>query len=376
MIALRFFFRSWYGNLWSMFLLAAISSFLITFYATELSVPWSLTLRKHMLIFLFSFILMVLVIVPTSYVVYRLDTDNFMRQHELLRYLIQFLLLILLMGALALRVVYELYLALFGVDLQQAAYFERDFVVVIFCLIMVQVYYFIRKERKVRAYTFKRNQIMKMWLFHREESIDEIGSGKVLLWQELQDSRAQQENLRILHETQLDELSVERDKLIKFYEDDLQELRVRKQHLRSSHELLSMDEMRLKICLKELSDEVLVIIGAENEYVRIPQIAYFHLKEGSSRFKLVDVLLLDGREGKVDLESLAKIEKLWPNLLFRAGRGLLIMHLAIRTVLKEGDMCFIVFYGATQEKYKLQVDVYEKLLKTRAEWTKLMPERQ
>lgn len=376
MIALRFFFRSWYGNLWSMFLLAAISSFLITFYTTELSVPWSLTLRKHMLIFLFSFILMVLVIVPTSYVVYRLDTDSFMRQHELLRYLIQFLLLILLMGALALRVVYELYLALFGVDLQKAEYFERDFVVVIFCLIMVQVYYFIRKERKVSAYTFKRNQIMKMWLLHHEESIDEIGSGKVLLLRELQESRAQQESLRMLHEKQLDELSVERDKLIKFYEDDLQELRARKQHLRSSHELLSMDEMRLKICLKELSDEVLVIIGAENEYVRIPQIAYFHLKEGSSRFKLVDVLLLDGREGKVDLESLAKIEKLWPNLLFRAGRGLLIMHLAIRTLLKEGDMYFIVFYGATQETYKLQVDVYKKLLKTRAEWTKLMPERQ
>ncbi|MEJ5145384.1 hypothetical protein [Sphingobacterium sp. MYb388] len=359
-----------------MFLLAAISSFLITFYTTELSVPWSLTLRKHMLIFLFSFILMVLAIFPTGYVVYRLDTDSFMRQHELLRYLIQFLLLVMLMGALALRVVYELYLALFGVDLQKAEYFERDFVVVIFCLIMVQVYYFIRKERKVSAYTFKRNQIMKMWLLHREESIDEIGSGKVLLLQELKESRAQQESLRILHEKQLDELSVERDKLIKFYEDDLQELRARKQHLRSSHELLSMDEMRLKICLKELSDEVLVIIGAENEYVRIPQIAYFHLKEGSSRFKLVDVLLLDGREGKVDLESLAKIEKLWPNLLFRAGRGLLIMHLAIRTLLKEGDMYFIVFYGATQEKYKLQVDVYKKLLKTRAEWTKLMPERQ
>lgn len=376
MIALRFFFRSWYGNLWSMFLLAAISSFLITFYTTELSVPWSLTLRKHMLIFLFSFILMVLAIFPTGYVVYRLDTDSFMRQHELLRYLIQFLLLVMLMGALALRVVYELYLALFGVDLQKAEYFERDFVVVIFCLIMVQVYYFIRKERKVSAYTFKRNQIMKMWLLHREESIDEIGSGKVVLLQELKESRAQQESLRMLHETQLDELSVERDKLIKFYEDDLQELRARKQHLRSSHELLSMDEMRLKICLKELSDEVLVIIGAENEYVRIPQIAYFHLKEGSSRFKLVDVLLLDGREGKVDLESLAKIEKLWPNLLFRAGRGLLIMHLAIRTVLKEGDMYFIVFYGATQEKYKVQTDVYEKLLKTRAEWTKLMPERQ
>ncbi|NJI74058.1 hypothetical protein HCX49_12675 [Sphingobacterium kitahiroshimense] len=376
MIALRFFFRSWYGNLWSMFLLAAISSFLITFYTTELSVPWSLTLRKHMLIFLFSFILMVLAIFPTGYVVYRLDTDSFMRQHELLRYLIQFLLLVMLMGALALRVVYELYLALFGVDLQKAEYFERDFVVVIFCLIMVQVYYFIRKERKVSAYTFKRNQIMKMWLLHREESIDEIGSGKVVLLQELKESRAQQESLRMLHETQLDELSVERDKLIKFYEDDLQELRARKQHLRSSHELLSMDEMRLKICLKELSDEVLVIIGAENEYVRIPQIAYFHLKEGSSRFKLVDVLLLDGREGKVDLESLAKIEKLWPNLLFRAGRGLLIMHLAIRTLLKEGDMYFIVFYGATQEKYKVQTDVYKKLLKTRAEWTKLIPERQ
>lgn len=373
MIALRFFLRSWYGNLWSMFLLAAISSFLITFYTTSLSVPWSLTLGKHLLIFLFSFVLMVMAIFPTGYTVYRLDNDRFMRDNELLRYLIQFVLLVLLVGALALRVVYTLNLTLFGVDLQKAEYFERDYVVVLFCLIMVQVYYGLRKERKLRNYELKRNQIMKKWLLQRDEHIDQIRHDQVLLSQELQESHHKQANLTSLHEAQLNELRVEREKLIKHYDNQLHEIRIRKQRLRSNQELLSRDEIRLKTYFQELNDEISVIIGAENEWVRITQIAYFHLKVGSSRFKLVDVLLMDGREGKVDLESLTKIEKLWPNLLFRVGRGRLIMHLAVRTLWKEGDMHFIAFYGVQQEQYKVPVDVYEKLLKMRAEWSKLMP---
>ena len=375
MIALRLFLRSWYGNLWSMFLLAAISSFLITFYTTALSVPWSLTLGKHMLIFLFSFVLMVAAIFPTAYIVYRLDNDHFMRQHELLRYLIQFLLLVLLLGAVALRVVYALYLVLFRVDLQKAEYFERDYVVVLFCLIMVQVYYAVRKERSCRNYARKRYQIMKKWLLHGDELLKKNAHDQVLLLKQLEESRSEQQCLILRHEVQLDQLAVERAKLVKLYDKQMHELRVRKQRLRSNHELLSRDEMHLKRCLKELNDEILVIIGAENEWVRIPQIAYFYLKVGSSRSKLVDVSLLDGREGKVDLESLAKIEKLWPNLLFRVGRGRLIMHLAIRSLCKEGDMHFIVFYGAQQERYKVPVDVYEKLLKIRAEWAKLIPEK-
>ncbi|MEN5193446.1 hypothetical protein [Sphingobacterium faecium] len=358
-----------------MFLLAAISSFLITFYTTALSVPWSLTLGKHMLIFLFSFVLMVAAIFPTAYIVYRLDNDYFMRQHELLRYLIQFLLLVMLLGAVALRVVYALYLALFRVDLQKAEYFERDYVVVLFCLIMVQVYYAVRKERRCRNYARKRYQIMKKWLLHGDELLKKNAHDQVLLLKQLEESSSEQQCLILRHEAQLDQLAVERAQLVKLYDKQMHELRVRKQRLRSNHELLSRDEMQLKRCLKELNDEILVIIGAENEWVRIPQIAYFYLKVGSSRSKLVDVLLLDGREGKVDLESLAKIEKLWPNLLFRVGRGRLIMHLAIRSLCKEGDMHFIVFYGAQQERYKVPVDVYEKLLKIRAEWAKLMPEK-
>jgi hypothetical protein len=371
MIALRFFLRSWYGNLRSIFLLAAISSFLITFYTTARSLPWSLTSPKHLLIFLFSFVLMVVAIFPTAYVVHRLDNDRLMRKNELLRYLIQFFLLVILLGAIALRVVYAIYWALFGVDLQKAEYFERDYVVVLFCLIMVQVYYAVRKERKARNYGHRRYQVMKKWLSQRDERLKEHAHDRVLL---LQESRSEQQRFILQHEAELNQWAVERAQLVELYENQLHELRVRKQHLRNNHELLSRDEMRLKIFLKELNDAVLVIIGAENEWVRISQIAYFYLKVGSSRSKLVDVLLLDGREGKVDLESLAKIEKLWPHLLFRAGRGRLIMLLAIRTLCKEGDTHVIVFYGAQQERYKVQVDVYEKLLKIRAEWARLMPE--
>ncbi|WP_031289094.1 hypothetical protein [Sphingobacterium sp. IITKGP-BTPF85] len=158
MIALRFFFRSWYGNVLILMLLAATSSFLITFYTTALSVPWSITLEKHLMIFLFSFVLMFVAIFLISYVIYRLDANSYLRQHELLRYIIQFILLVLLMGAVALRVVYAVYWTFFRVDLQKAEYFERDYVVVMFCLIMVQVYFAIRKNRKFSAYALKRSK--------------------------------------------------------------------------------------------------------------------------------------------------------------------------------------------------------------------------
>lgn len=379
MIALRLFFRSWYGNLWSMFLLAAISSFLITFYTTALSVPWSLTLGKHALIFLFSFVLMVMAILPTGYVVYRLDNDSFMRKHELLRYLIQFLLLVLLMGDVALRVVYVLYLALFGVDLQQAAYFERDFVVVVFCLIMVQVYYAIRKGRKVTAFGVKRFKIMEKWLLKHKENVEEEIQKNASLQKLLNDSKVEQERLIMLYEERIDEVIVQKqlwldtarqdkETLILKHESEMNELRLRKQLLRNSHELLSDDEMRLRLFIREISCKMLIIIGVESEWVRITQVAYFYLKKGSSSFKMVDVKLLDGREGRVDTESLAKIEKLWPNLLFRSSRGKLIQLMAIKDFFKQEDFFIIELYGAEQENCKILSDVYGKLLKINKEW--------
>ncbi|ULT25067.1 hypothetical protein KUH03_40465 [Sphingobacterium sp. E70] len=152
------------------------------------------------------------------------------------------------------------------------------------------------------------------------------------------------------------------------YEHELNELRNRKQRLRANHDRLSSDENRLKACLKEVSQQIEVMIGAVNEWVRITQIAYFHLKEGSARSKLVDVRLLDGREGTVDIDSLAKIEKLWPNVFFRAGRGLLIQQLAIKDQYKEGNDYIVQLLGIDQEQLKVPAEAYDRLLKIREEW--------
>ncbi|WP_156169491.1 hypothetical protein [Sphingobacterium sp. IITKGP-BTPF85] len=235
-----------------------------------------------------------------------------------------------------------------------------------------QILLYVTEQEELR--TEKENQA----LLHENQLIElraEQDKQIILYVTEREELYMEQENQALLHKNQLVELRDEQVKQIEFYLTKLDDLRARKQRLRSNHELLTEYEMRLKICMQELTDEILVIIGAENEWVRIAQIAYFHLKEGSSRFKLVDVQLLDGREGKVDMESLAKIEKLYPNLLFRAGRGRLIVQLAVRDLMREGDMCFILFYGVQQERYKVQLDVYEKLLKLRTEWVKLMPKK-
>lgn len=372
MTALRFFFRSWYGNVLILMLLAATSSFLITFYTTALSVPWSITLEKHLMIFLFSFVLMLVAILPISYVIYRLDANSYLRQHELLRYIIQFILLVLLIGAVALRVVYAVYFTFFRVDLQKSEYFERDYVVVMFCLIMVQVYYFIRKERRVKAFGLKRFMIMEKWFMKKEEDLEnEIQKNKILQ-NLLHEAQVEQERLIMLYEERIDEVIVqkqlrldavqqEKKTLILKHESEMNELKLRKQLLRKSHEQLSDGDKRSSEFIQQLRETLLIIIGVENVKVRITQVAYFYLKKGSSSFKMVDVKLLDGREGRIDIESLAKIEKLWPDLLFRSGRGRLIQLLAIKEFFKKEDVFIIELYGAEQENCKVLSDVYDKL---------------
>lgn len=358
MNVIQSYFSSWYGKMWIMLLLAAASSFLITFYTTALSVPWSLTLGKHGLIFLFSFVLLLMAIIPIGFVVYRLDANSYLREHVLLRYLIQFVLLTLLLGALALKVVYVVYFVFFGVDLQQAEYFERDYVVVLFCLIMVQVYYAIRKKHKLRAFTLRRVQVNQKWLLYRDELVDGHVKNEAVIQQ------------------QLEAILLDKERLILHYEAELLELKTRKQKLRSCHELLCEDEQRIKVCIQEISQQIMVMIGVENERVRITQVSYFYLRKGASSLKLVNVRLLDGRDGTVDIESLAKVEKLWPNLLLRSSREKLIQLLAIKDIVKKDNGYLIELYGAEQETCKVAPDVYDKLLKLREEWVRLNPQRE
>lgn len=342
MAILKSFFRSWYGNSWIILLLAGISSCFITFYTTYESFFSSITMEKHGVIFLFSWILMLLAITPVAYVVYKLDTSTYLGQNDKIRYPIQFIILVLLLGAIALRVVYKIYLALFGVDLQKRDYFERDFVVVMFCLIMVQFYYAFRRERIRSNYRKKRERVMQKWLLQKDEQI-----------------KSQE---------------IKNNELRMHYEHELAELKSRKQRLRANHDRLSSHETRLKACLKEATQQLEVMIGAANEWVRIPQVAYFHLKEGSAKSKLVDVRLLDGREGTVDMDSLTKIEKLWPNLFFRAGRGMLIQHMAIKDQYKDENDYIVELFGESNERLKVSVEAYDRLLEIKREWMQILPE--
>lgn len=341
MPTLHSFFRSWYGDTKLFVLFAAFSSFLVTFYTTSHSLASSITLERHLVMFCFSFLLLLLAMVPIGYTVYRLDMNTYLGKHELLRYLLQFVVLVLFLSAIALRVVYKVYFVVFGTDLQKTQYFERDFVVVMFCLIMVQMYYVIRKERNMRNFGIRRRQVMQERLIQEKQVIAEL------------------------------HLAIEEQRLR--YENELADIRGRKQRLRACHDQLTINEKRIKACLREATDQIEVMIGVANEWVRIPQVAYFHLKEGSARSKLVDVKLLDGREGTVDMDSLVKLEKRWPYLLFRAGRGLLIQHLAIKDQYKDNGEYIVELYGVHSERHKLAAEVYEKLLKIKDDWREVIP---
>ncbi len=344
MIALKPFFRSWYGNMWIIVLLAGISSCFITFYTTYESFFSSITRERHIVMFLFSWVLMLLAITPIAYVVYKLDANTYFGQNDRLRYSLQFVVLVLLLGAIALRVVYKIYLVLFAVDLQKRDYFERDFVVVMFCLIMVQYYYAFRRERIRNNYRKKRTLVMEKWLLQKDEQI-----------------KTQER---------------EHTELLTHYENELSELKSRKKRLRANHDRLSSHDIRLQACLKEATQQFDLMIGASTETVRIPQVAYFYLKEGSAKSKLVDVRLLDGREGTVDMDSLAKIEKLWPNLFFRAGRGMLIQHMAIKDQYKDEGEYIVELFGESNERLKISSEAYDRLLEIKREWMLILPEDQ
>lgn len=347
MFAFKSFFRSWYGS-WAVFIyLAAASSVLIAFCTTPASLSASITMQKHLVIFVFSFVLMLLAVLLIGYVVYLLDRDIYLQQHELQRYGIQFVVLVVLLGAIARLTVDMLYALCFGIDQQREEYFERYFVGVMFCLTMVQVYYAFRKERKLRIFARMRVLVMRVAMQHHQARLDDLITDR-------------DKHIARLH-TQLEEQR-------SLYEQELRELKGRKQRLRNNYERLNRNENRLKECFKEVNEQIEVMLGAEREWVTVSQISFFYLKEGSSRSKLVDVVLLDGREGSVDMDSLSKIEKRWPNLFFRASRSVLIQYFAIRSYAKVGDTYSVHLYGNKQNHHVLTAQSYERLVEIRQEW--------
>lgn len=354
MATLRLFRKSWYGNVWMMMLFSALSAFLVTFYTTAESFSWSLTSLRHLVTWLFSFVLLFVVVCTIACVVCLLDIQAYFLRHELLRYLLQFVVLVVGLGAIALKVVYRAYFVVFGIDLQSTDYFERDYVVVLFCIIMVQVYYAVRKERRLRAYAGKRIVVLT-------KKLQQQGS-------RTQEAVDQSEGLQL----QLAHLQLDKDNMEQLYVDKLAQLSGRKQQLRACHEQVCADGKRLKAGVTQASEEVEVMIGADKEWVRMVQIAYFYLKEGSSRVKMVNVKLLDGREGTVDMDSLAKGEKRWPHAFFRVGRWHLIQHMAVRELLREEDKYMVVLYGQERERYILPMDTYDKLVGLRQEWVAVL----
>ncbi|ULT25066.1 hypothetical protein KUH03_40460 [Sphingobacterium sp. E70] len=128
-------------------------------------------MKKHGLIFLFSWILMLMAIVPVAFVIYRLDSYKFLGQNEIIRYLIQFALLVLVLGAVALRVVYKVYLVVFGQDLQKVIILSG--ILSWLCSALSWFSSIMPFERKERLITIKKKRVkvMQKWLLQKDEQI-------------------------------------------------------------------------------------------------------------------------------------------------------------------------------------------------------------
>ena len=143
----RSFFGSWYGKVLGILSMALVASALITFYATRLPMLQSVGTGPHLFTLLFTWLLMVPVVWVVAIVVCRLDRSAYFQRNELARWLLQAALLCVILPTVILYAVYFIYSRFLGANLWEHDYVNRDFVVVVFCVIMEQVFFEFRKNR-------------------------------------------------------------------------------------------------------------------------------------------------------------------------------------------------------------------------------------
>lgn len=133
--------KSWYSNLYNIFLIAAIPSLVTLYYTTKNEMLLSPTIADYLSIFLFVYILFFLATYVIAYVVYRLDHISPVFTHSLSRSWLQTGLLSVCLPIICLCIVYLLYWIVFAHDLTQSGNLDRDFIAVLVYVAAVQVYF-------------------------------------------------------------------------------------------------------------------------------------------------------------------------------------------------------------------------------------------
>lgn len=304
--------KSWYSSLPNLSAFAAISALAVVFYTSKNTLIRGMINKNHLSVLLFSFALFLVCFYVIAYVVYRLDhvSPSFTDSRQ--RWVVQIGSLCVLLPMICLQTVYQLYWIIFARDLRQTEYFERDFVVVLACLLAIQAYFTIRRLRLERENAEKERDAYK----------EEYNENK-----ELRSRLIELEQMEYLWRSYLNVLA----KPIKG----------------------SKDGVELEIYASEIQT--------------------LYRSEVNIRLKNITAVLLDGREVVLDYTSLNAFEEAFEYLTFRIGRNLLLCYLAVADMKEENGHYYVMLRNEKRQVIKVTEERYHALQKARAWYFEFTP---
>lgn len=308
--------KSWYSSLSNLSMFAATSALAVVFYTSKNTLIRSMINKNHLSVLLFSFALFLVCFYVIAYVVYRLDhvSPGFTDSRQ--RWVVQVCSLCVLLPMICLQTVYLLYWIVFVRDLRQTEYVERDFVVVLGCLLAIQAHFKIRRLKLERESARKERDRLK------EECHEERNCNNQLL------SKKKELISRLIELEQ-------REHLWRSYLDML-----------ATPIKASKDGVELEIYASEIQK--------------------LYMTETNRKFKNITARLVDGREVVLDYPSLIAFEEAFEYLTFRMGRNLLLCYLAVADMKEEEGRYYVVIRGEKGKEIKVSEERYHALKEIRA----------
>ncbi len=317
------FFSSWYGHVGALSIMIVSSALLVTFYTTSLPVLRSLTMERHVMTFLLNILLMVPLVLVVGMMVYSLDRSPYWSRYKTGRWIFQLSMLCPVLGAVVLHTVRWVYLGLFDEDLFEIGYMERDFVLVMVCVLLQQVYYFVYGLQKARELLQTEIIELRAELSASKEKTVELEQANERLEGELAEAKAEMVSQR----AGCGDCAL---------------------HLIYAWSILS--DMDKKI---EVSFDSVRFVSMP---VRFLSKVYIEKEDG---VKLFYALLVDGRKVLLAISALSALESLCPSILMKNKSDELINVLSIRAVETRDDRSYLDLYG--DEKVDVGRTYWERL---------------
>ncbi|TDQ80136.1 hypothetical protein CLV99_1591 [Sphingobacterium yanglingense] len=317
------FFGSWYGRVGALSIMVLSSALLVTFYTTSVPVLKWLLLERYVMTFLLNIILMVPLVLVVGMTVYSLDKSPYWSRYKTGRWIFQLWMLCPVLGAVVLHMVRWIYLGLFNADLFEIGYMERDFVLVMVCVLLQQVYYFVYGLQKARELLQVELMGLRAELSASEEKAVELEHANERLKGELAEAKAELESQR----AGCGDCAL---------------------HLIYAWSILSDMDKKIEVSFDS--------VGFVSMPVRFLSKVYIEKEDG---VKLFYALLVDGRKVLLAISALSALESLCPSILMKNKSDELINVLSIRAVETRDDRSYLDLYG--DEKVDVGRAYWERL---------------